>query len=300
MVMRLPANVTLHDIAPDGRLLIAHTSDRGESAVLAPGETIERNFSWLDASMIVDLTRDGRLALLTEIGQGGGRSNSVFVRGTDGTPAIRLGDGRALAISPNGQWVAVAPSLPAPYLELLPTGAGEARRLEVPGMQFRNARWLPDGERIVASVMQDGRGAALYVLPLSGEPPRAITPAGAPLGLWALAPDGSAVAVTHRKAEARIYPIGGGEPRPAIGVRKNDGVRAWIERGLLVSNRENLDTYFIVDPVSGRRERWRQTLPADASGIMDTGNLVVTPDGRTYGYWWHRALSDLYLLSGVA
>ncbi|HVS33059.1 MAG TPA: hypothetical protein VMS98_16555, partial [Thermoanaerobaculia bacterium] len=283
-----------------GRLLIAHTSDRSESAVLAPGETIERNLSWLDGSTIVDLSRDGRLALLSENAQGGGRSHSVFVRGTDGTPAVRLGDGRAMAVSPDGRWVAVAPSLPAPYLELLPTGAGEARRLEVPGMQFRRVRWLPDGDRIVASVLKEGRGAGLWVLPLSGGAPRAIMPPGAPLGYWAVAPDGSAVAVTHEEAEARIYPIAGGEPRPAIGLGKSDSVRVWIERGLLVRQYgQDLDTYFIVDPVSGRRERWLQTLPADASGIMSTGNLVVTPDGRTYGYWWHRALSDLYLVSGV-
>ena len=39
---------------------------------------------------------------------------------------------------------------------------------------------------------------------------------------------------------------------------------------------------------------------ADAAGIMNTGNLVVTPDGRSYAYWWHRALSDLYLVRGVS
>jgi hypothetical protein len=25
---------------------------------------------------------------------------------------------------------------------------------------------------------------------------------------------------------------------------------------------------------------------------------VVTPDGRGYGYTWHRAVSDLYLVEG--
>jgi hypothetical protein len=28
--------------------------------------------------------------------------------------------------------------------------------------------------------------------------------------------------------------------------------------------------------------------------------LVVTPDGRGYGYSWHRAVSDLYLVEGWA
>jgi eukaryotic-like serine/threonine-protein kinase len=299
LLLRMPGNVTLHDIATDGRLLIAHTVDRSESAVLPPGETMERNISWLDGSAIADLSSDGRMALLTETAQGGGRSNSAYLRGTDGTPAVRLGEGRALALSPDGRWAAVAPTIPAPYLDLLPTGAGEQRRIEIPGMQFRSVRWLPDGERIVASVVQEGRGAALCVIPLSGGSPRVITPEGAPLGPWAVAPDGSAVAVTSGEAEARIYSIAGEEPRPIIGLAENDRVRAWAEQGLLVTDGETLDTFFVVDPASGQRERWRQLLPTDAAGIMNTGNLVVTPDGRSYGYWWHRALSDLYLVSGV-
>jgi eukaryotic-like serine/threonine-protein kinase len=298
MVLRMPGNVTLHDISTDGRLLIAHTLDRSESAVLPPGETMERNLSWLDGSTIADLSSDGRMALLTETAQGGGRSNSVYLRGTDGTAAVRLGEGRALALSPDGRWAAVAATIPAPYLELLPTGAGEPRRIEVPGMQFRSARWLPDGEGIFASVVQEGRGAALCVIPLSGGSPRAITPEGAPLGSWAVAPDGSAVAVTSGEAEARIFPIAGEEPRPIIGLAENDRVRAWTEQGLIVTDGKTPDTFFVVDPGSGQRERWRQLLPTDAAGIMNTGNLVVTPDGRSYGYWWHRALSDLYLVSG--
>ena len=33
---------------------------------------------------------------------------------------------------------------------------------------------------------------------------------------------------------------------------------------------------------------------------MDLATLVVTPDGRSYGYTWHRANSDLYLVAGWA
>jgi hypothetical protein len=299
VVMRMPGNATLHDISTDGRLLIAHTADRGESAVLAHGETVERNLSWLDATYMVDLSRDGRLALLTELGQGGGRDNSVYVRGTDGAPAVRLGDGHAMAMSPDGQWVVAAPIIPAPHLDLVPTGAGDPRRLEVPGMTFRQVRWLPDGERIVASAGPEGRSPALVVLALSGGTPRQITPADAPLGPWAISPDGSDVIVTPARADARIYPVAGGEPRPVAGLTAGDRVAAWIEQGLLVTSREARDTVFLVDPVSGQRSRWRRILPADAAGIMDTGSLVVTPDGRSYAYWWHRALSDLYLVRGA-
>ena len=299
LVMRMPGNVTLHDIASDGRLLIAHTLDRSESAVLAPGETTERNLSWLDGSVVVDISRDGRLVLLKEIAQGGGRSNSVYVRATDGGPAVRLGEGRAVALSPDGRWAAAVPDPPATHLDLLPTGAGEPRRLEVPGMRFRHARWLAGGERIVASVRNAEGAPALCVVSLSGAPPRMINTGDARLRSWAVAPDGSAVVVTDDGGNAWIHPIDGGERRPVSGLTKKDSVQVWIEKGFLVLDDETPDTYFLVNPVSGERERWRQIVPTDAAGIMNTGSLVVTPDGTSYAYWWHRALSDLYLVSGV-
>jgi len=33
---------------------------------------------------------------------------------------------------------------------------------------------------------------------------------------------------------------------------------------------------------------------------MSMGALVVTPDGGSYAYWWTRAVSDLYLGSGLS
>jgi hypothetical protein len=33
---------------------------------------------------------------------------------------------------------------------------------------------------------------------------------------------------------------------------------------------------------------------------MNVFALMVTPDGRSYAYGWHRALSDLYLVEGLS
>ncbi len=51
---------------------------------------------------------------------------------------------------------------------------------------------------------------------------------------------------------------------------------------------------------SGNRDTWADIQPQDPSGVMslDLSMLVVTPDGRGYGYNWHRATSDLYLVEG--
>ena len=59
---------------------------------------------------------------------------------------------------------------------------------------------------------------------------------------------------------------------------------------------------FRVDPETGRRAAWVDIQPQDPAGIMnlDLRMLVVTPDGRGYGYTWHRAVSDLYLVKGLS
>ena len=57
---------------------------------------------------------------------------------------------------------------------------------------------------------------------------------------------------------------------------------------------------FRVDPATGQRNPWADIQPRDPSGIMTLSltSLVVTPDGRSYGYFWHRATSELYLVKG--
>jgi hypothetical protein len=59
-------------------------------------------------------------------------------------------------------------------------------------------------------------------------------------------------------------------------------------------------TVLRVDPVTGRRAAWKEIGVPDPTGIMNVNlsTLVVTPDGRSYGYNWHRAISDLYIVDG--
>src|SRR5690606_8919585 len=95
IVARVPGNTSLHDIAPDGRVLMARTDDRGGISLRVAGETAERDLSWLDSSMLADISPDGQQILFTESGVGGGPHESAYLRGTDGSAAVRLGDGRA-------------------------------------------------------------------------------------------------------------------------------------------------------------------------------------------------------------
>jgi len=300
VVARVPGNTSLHDIAPDGRVLIARTDDRSGIAVRAPGASAERDLSWLDSSTLADISPDGRRILFSESGVGGGPRGSAYLRGTDGSLAVRLGDGQARALSPDGRW-AIVQTGPT-HLDVIPTGPGEARRLERPGLTLLDARWLPDGKRVVARARTQDGAPRIHVLDLEGNMVRPVTPDGLDVGVsgWTVSPDGTMIAMSSDRRVA-LFAIAGGAARHVPGAAADWRVVGWIERGLLVSSDPAAGgSVSLIDPSTGRRERWADIQPQDPAGIMslDLDSLVTTPDGRGYGYSWHRAMSDLYLVEG--
>jgi len=303
VVARMPGNVSVHDIAPDGRVLIARTDDRSGISVLARGEALERDLSWLDSPSLADITPDGRQILFSELGVGGGPRRSAYLRGTDGSPAVRLGDGRALALSPDARRAIV--SLPGSrQVQLLPTGPGEARGLERPELTFLGARWLQDGRRVLVRAEAPGRLARLYLLDADGDSFEPVTTEGVAVDpFWAPSPDGSMVALRVQQG-LELHPIArDGVPRPVPGTSRNDRLIGWIDDGLLVSD-DPLESGTVVrtDPVTGRRAVWKEIGVRDPTGMMNVNmaTLVATTDGQSYGYNWHRAISDLYVVDGWA
>lgn len=302
-ITRMPGNATLWDTWPDGRLVIAHTDDRAVMIADIDEDAAGRDLSWLDASWAADLSRDGRRLLFTETGQGGGPASAVYLRGTDGAPAVRLGAGRAIALSPDARWALAAPiEAPSPYLELLPTGAGEPRRLPDHGLTYSTARWLPSGNRIIAAANEPGRSTRLYLLDLNEDPPAPLTPEG--VGPWVISPDGSMMAASGPDAAVRLYPVDG---RPAVdvpGMTGREWLVGWIHDGLLFMRPGNPESppgeIYRLDITSGRQQPWTNILPRERAGIMTIVNFNATPDGRSQVYTLHRALSNLYVVDGLA
>src|SRR5262249_14618714 len=148
-VYRATGNVTLHDIAPDGRLLITQDVERLGDLGLGPGDTKERELTWLDWSLAGDLSPDGRTLLFTESGEGGGEGYSIYIRKTDGSPAVRLATGSAAALSPDGKTaLGIAHATSKPQVIVFPTGAGEARTLSHEGIDVQRVEWMPDGKTL--------------------------------------------------------------------------------------------------------------------------------------------------------
>src|SRR5262249_18092727 len=161
-----------------------------------------------------------------EPGSGNLRSGGVYLRKTDASPAVRLGDGRAVALSPDRKW---AISIPASRdrLVLLPTGAGESRTLETRGLAPAAAKWFPDAGKILFEANVGGK-SRLYVLEIGSGEPKALTPPGFTIG--PVSPDGH-FAARDSEEKAFLFPAEGGAPTPLPGVRPGDRIVRWDSRG---------------------------------------------------------------------
>ena len=148
--------ITLLDVSSDGRLLLSRLrQERGDGrSRLRAGEEA-RYPSWLDWSLPVGLSEDGRTVLFIESGEGAGPARAVYARNTDGSPAVHLGEGRGLALSPDTK-TALASSADAHTLLLLPIGAGASRSIALFGLTVQmSASFFPDGRRLAFAANEE-------------------------------------------------------------------------------------------------------------------------------------------------
>jgi hypothetical protein len=303
LVGRVPGTSTIRDISKDGRVLMTNESFRLGILARSPGDEKERELSWLDLSLITDISPDGHNILLTESGEGGGPGYSAYMRRTNGAPAVRLGDGAAVALSPDGASV-ISIRNPAsnPQIQLLPTSVGEPRVLPKEGLDVVDADFLPDGKRFIFAATEPGHGMRLYLRDVGGGKPRALTPEGYFLYRGTITPDSKAVVVRGPDRRIYLYPLEGGEPSALAGLTVEDTPIRFTADGrtLFLQRRGEVPArIYRYDVASGQKELWKELMPADAAGLNAINRVVVTPDGKTYAYSYLRDLSNLQLVDGM-
>jgi len=301
LLARVPGELTLLDVRRDGSVLLTRGNDRAGLIGLAPGESKERDLSWLDWSVPADLSADGRTVLFSETGEGGGPKYAVYLRKSDGSPAVRLSDGLGLALSPDGKWaLARSNSSPAPLL-LLPTGVGEAKPLGQDSINHLFGRWLPDGKRVVFSGNEAGHGFRFYVESPDEGKPRPISPEGVNPAV-VISPKGDFLASVGPDHKIYLYPIEKGEPVLVANTLPDEVPTGWSADGRSIyvfRFGEIPGKVFAVELSSGKRKLWKELVPADAAGIDTIRGITITPDAGAYVYGYIRTLSDLYLVEGL-
>jgi len=302
LIARVPDTLSLHDIWQDGRVLLARDTWRRELIGLASGESKELDLSWFDYSYPSELSPDGKVLLFTEEGEGGGPNYSVYQRKIGETSAVRLGDGRAISVSPDGRWVITSLPSPPAQLLLLPTGPGEAKPLTHDSINHSQAKWLPDGRRFLFSGKEPGHAARIYLQDLSGGKPTPISPEGIDPLVLVLSPDGQQVVGIGPDEKAYSYPVAGGEPRAVPGIELGEQPLEWSAdaKAIYVYKPGDLPAkVYRLDLSTGHKTLWKELMPSDSAGVSRIGPILLTTDGKSCLYGYHRILSDLYLVEGL-
>jgi Tol biopolymer transport system component/tRNA A-37 threonylcarbamoyl transferase component Bud32 len=301
-IAQTPGALTIEDIAPDGRVLMTLQDWRRELLGSAQGAAKERDLSWFDYSFPADLSADGKMLLFDEEGDGGGPTYSVYVRKLDGSPAVRLGEGSAVALSADGKWALCTTADTPSQFVLLPTGVGQGKPVTHDAINHVWARWMPDGKSFVFSGTETGHGVRLYVQDLNGGIARAISPEGIGPTAFDVSPDGKLVAAEGADMKSYFYPTEGGEGRPIPGTLLNDRISRWSPDGrfLYIYAYGALPTnVYQLEVATGRRTLWKALQPSDPAAVTAIGPVLLTPDGKTYVYGYNRELSQLFLVDGL-
>jgi tRNA A-37 threonylcarbamoyl transferase component Bud32/dipeptidyl aminopeptidase/acylaminoacyl peptidase len=309
LVSAMPGTLILMDIWKDGRVLLIRATWRRELLGFSGQKGAETDLSWLDYSYPADISGDGQNLLFDEEGEGGGTygkggvwAYTVYMRRTDGSPAVRLGEGAAVALSADQRFVICQPEGSPAQFSLLPTKAGQSRALTNDALNHAWARWLPDGKRLLYSANETGHGPKLYIQGLEGGNPQPITPEGVNAMAFCLSPDGQQVAVLGPDQKGYVYPVTGGQPHLITGLEPGEEPITWSAdgRSLYIYQPGILPAkVYQVDLNTGQRKLWKQLMPADPAGVVRIGPIRMTSDAKTYVYGYHRTLADLYLAEGL-
>jgi tRNA A-37 threonylcarbamoyl transferase component Bud32/WD40 repeat protein len=299
-ITNVPGGMWLQDVR-NGTVLAVANHQRLAIRGMAPGGKEEHELGWFGWSELRDISRDGRKIIFDEEGEGGGPNYTVYLRDTDGSPPARIGEGDAVAISPDGKWVITKPAKGGP-LNLVPTGTGESRPLTHDAVSYSGARFFPDGKHLLAGGIEAGHGGRDYLIDLSSGDSKPITPEGT-AGV-VISPDGNSVAVRAPDGKRGIWSLEKSEFRPIPGLGSNDYVIGWtldggsvyvapLKRGAksVQVYRANIET--------GKMEPWKsfgQEMGAQGASLVAPH---LSSDGTAYGYIYVRTLSEAYVVTGL-
>ncbi len=296
-----PGDLTLHDVSPDGNAIIT-IDDRERKIFFSDSKDVqERELTWLDRAIPAAFSSDGKQVIFHEGGKGGGALGTIFLRKTDGSAAVRLGEGYGQALSPDQKWVlAVTPTNPPRHL-LIPTGAGEVTELKPAGIEnIAPMGFAADSRRIILVANEPGHQARDYLFDPATGKLQPLTPEGI---RGPVTPDGKFLVVRGNGPNPQLISVDSGSPvREIKGLQDKDRPIQITADGndIFVANYNGLTaSIYRLNLSSGKRQLVKTLEMRDPTGGFGVIRVLTTPDGQYFAYGTLRQLSELYLLQGL-
>ncbi len=289
--------ITIQDIASNGRRLMIRGDFVTRVWVKRAGDTVLKDVSWLNISFFPILSGDGSLLAFGDGSDVAGDNYAVMLRRTDGSPAVRLGEGGVMGMSRDKQWVLNSvPSVPV-KLMLYPTGAGTARRVdrgEFAGITA--AAFLGDGKEILVCGNEPGHAVRCYERPLANGTFRPLTPEGVRGAL--ASPDGQFI-VARSGDGYRQFSVHDGTSQGVPGLALNDVVIRYSPDGKSLWTRQVGAIPVRVEQIdlkTGARSRLLPDFGTRRAGVTGIVEVTLADDPRTFAYMERESASYLFEL----
>jgi len=292
-------NSRVEDISDDGRMLIIQGTNQTTMITLqgkSETEAVDSRFAW---STSADISADGKTLLFYQWGyegRDGSDVSGVYLQRLGNFEPVKLGSGKALALSPDEKWaLALQPTKTQPQLILLSTSGGQPRPLSNPGIrEYHYASFFPDGKQILFTGLEAGDEALIrsFVQDVSTGNVRSLTEEGTTA--LRISPDGKRVITLQPDRTFYITGLDGGEPKEIPGLEPDDEPIQWSDDGRAVFVKAAGDfatKLYRVDLATGQRREWRDIDPPNKVGHVglevNPGGILITPDGKVcvYTYW---------------
>jgi hypothetical protein len=270
-----------------------------EMAGRVGNDATERDLTWLDWTGAEDLSADGNMVLFDESGDGGGANWTVYLHRISDGSTLRLGEGHALALDPDGKVAAILNPTNRNKITLVPVGAGQPREISG-GIGYQWARFFPDGKQLLVAGDEPNRGMRLYIQDVDGGKARPLSP-DIFMGFTVISPDGKWIAGEDQDGKLMILARDGGQRR-TIPVPSPVQPVTWSVDGRSVLVRDSRSVpakISVIDVATGRIKPWHEIGPSNLNGVQAIYRLFVTPDLKSYVYSFDRMLVQLYLADGL-
>ena len=299
-IANVPGGMWTEDIR-DGILLVVSQQIRIGISGVSPGSKEERDLGWLGWSTDLSISNDGKKVLFTEEADGGGPNYTVFLRDTDGSPPVRIGDGLGMAISPDCKWVLTRPARGGP-LSLVPAGAGEARQLTHDNISYSETAFMPDGKHVLASGIEPGHGGRDYLIDVDTGESKPVTPEGT-TGT-SISPDGHKVIMRGPDGHLGVWSFDTNTLRIVPGLEQKYGVSGWTPDGssfYAARNERGQKSVklYTVNAITGQTAFWKEFGTGLASGVAGIALPHLSENGNAYAYVYVRPLSQAYVARGL-
>ena len=299
-----PTGLVVMDVAKNGDMLISRESIRNTVHARMAGDSAVRDVSWFDYSILDDLSPDGRVLLFDEESESAGPLYAACMRRAEDSGPVRLGNGIPVTLSPDGAWaLSFVPSNPQQVV-LLPTGPGQPRPLDLGPLSLVNiaGTWMPDGKHILVSAAKTGRPFGLWLLDVSGGPPKSVSPEGYSFGSRnnrRLSPDGRFVLCSSNEFPVGLFDLQAQVMKPLPGAIQDLRFIRWSADGRSVmayARSSNPTPVYLIDVATGARRTLFELRRAPFETIR---SVRVSDDLKSYAFTTGSLLHDLYLMRGL-